>query len=140
MTFRDLRDDDIPKIRAMYEEMGFGYAFPDLRGPMVESVRVGVDENDNPLVAVCAERICQLYFFADSSLTPLVTQAAIRGLHSDMVPIICSKGYDGVEAFLPHSVSGRFGRWLSRRFGWSKNWESWGLRWRTEANNGGPRK
>ena len=52
-------------------------------------------------------------------------EAAWKLIHKGMAEHLRPLGYTSVEAFLPPSVSERFGRRLERTFGWVKNWPSW---------------
>ena len=124
MTIRPFRPSDIPSLRQMYELSGFGYEFPDLRGPLMESVMVVVDENDIPLAACAAERLVQLYLFMDDGQHPEANLRFIKGLHESMAKALSSKGYSSAEAFLPPQVERSFGRRLIRMFGWRPNWNS----------------
>ena len=124
MTVRPLVLSDYPALRKMYEAQGFGYDFPDLTGPMMECVHVVVDDQGQPLCAVAAERIAQIYFLAGDFGPPHARLHAIRILHESVVADLKRKGYGEANAFLPPSIADRFGRWLTRRFGWGDNWSS----------------
>ena len=126
MKVRELQESDIAEIKAMYEHQGFEYEMPDLLGSKMESVMVVEDENTGePLCAVAAERILQLYFFAGDFGPPHARFHAIRLLHEAMDEQLRQKGYNEVNAFLPPRIAERFGRWLERRFRWRPNWKSW---------------
>lgn len=125
MTVRELQDSDIPTLNAMAEASGFPYIVP--RGTLVERVLVVADENDQPLAAVAAERILQLYLWL-GEMPPHAKLRVIRLLHEAMAPELKANGYTEVQAFLPPAVSGKFGRRLERTFGWMKNWQSWYLK------------
>lgn len=124
MNVRPLQPSDIPTLRQMYELSGLDYTFPDLRGPLMESVLVVVDDNDVPMAAVAAERIIQLYLLVDESLGPAAKLAIIRKLHQNMQEMLCSKGYCEANCFVPPKLEKSFGRRLMKTFGWVKNWPS----------------
>jgi hypothetical protein len=125
MTVRPLAEKDIPILRKFYEDSGFPYTFPDLNA--MESVRVVVDENDQPVMAAAAEKLIQLYLFVGKDGHPAAKLHAIRLLHSALRTELKRLGYNGAEAFLPPSIASTFGRRLERSFGWVKNWASWTL-------------
>lgn len=124
MNVRPMVPSDIPSLRAMYELSGLDYTFPDLRGPLMESVLVAVDDNDVPLAAVAAERIVQLYLLVDETLSPAGKLAIIRKMHQNMEQVLCSKGYCEANCFVPPKLEKSFGRRLMHTFGWVKNWPS----------------
>jgi hypothetical protein len=124
MNIRPLEPSDIPTLRQMYEYSGFAYEFPDLRGPLMESVMVVVDEDDIPVAACAAERLVQLYLLMDDTQHPAAKMRFIKGLHEAMAKALRCKGYKSVEAFLPPQVERSFGRRLIRMFGWCRNWNS----------------
>tara|TARA_R110000868_G_C10859363_1_gene761374 strand:- start:85 stop:474 length:390 start_codon:yes stop_codon:yes gene_type:complete len=124
VTVRKLQESDIPTLKSMYQAQGFGYDFPDLTGPMMECVHVVVDDEGRLLCAVAAERIAQIYFLAGDFGPPHARLHAIRMLHESMGTELRQKGYGEANAFLPPSIADRFGRWLTRRFGWGDNWSS----------------
>jgi len=121
---RALQPSDIPSLRAMFEQSGLEYAFPELGGPLMESVLVVVDQNDAPVAAVAAERIVQLYLLVDETLGPVAKFQAIREMHKSMATALRDKGYNGAEAFVPPELEKSFGRRLMRTFGWCRNWNS----------------
>ena len=124
MTTRPLRDSDIPILRAMYEKMGFSYEFPDLCGPLIESVVVVVDAENRPIMAVAAQRLVQLYLFMGDE-RPSTKLLGIQVLHHVTATELRKKGYNSCEAFIPPSIAAKFGRRLERTFRWVRNWPSW---------------
>lgn len=127
MNVRPLQPSDIPTLRQMYELSGLDYTFPDLRGPLMESVLVVVDDNDVPIAGVAAERIIQLYLLVDESLSPAAKLAIIRKLHQNMQEMLCSRGYCEANCFIPPKLEKSFGRRLERTFSWVRNWPSWAI-------------
>lgn len=123
MTVRPVRESDLPTLRSMAEASGFPY--PDSGDPLIEAVLVVVDESDRLRFAVAAKRLVELYFWSDHNRTPHEGIAALRALHESLADVLRTKGYNEAEAFLPPSVSAKFGRRLMKTFGWVKNWDSW---------------
>ncbi len=124
MTIRPMVPADIPSLRNMYEHSGYPYAFPDLRGPLMECVLVAVDESDIPVAAIGAERILQSYLLLDDSMHPAAKMRIIRQFHAELATCLREKGYHSLEAFLPPQIAESFGRRLMRSFGWVKAWPS----------------
>jgi hypothetical protein len=124
MRFRPLIDSDVPVLREMFERSGFEYTLPDLRGPLMESVIVVADENDQPVAAAAAERIVQLFLFIKEDEHPAAKLHWIKMLHEGLATELRTKGYHSCDAFLPPQVEKSFGRRLMRNFGWVRNWNS----------------
>lgn len=123
MNIRLFSPFDIPALKAIYERQGFPYAFPDLN--KMEAVLVVTDENGEPVAAIAAEKLVQLYLFVGTMEHPATALAIIRLMHAELSKVLKSKGYSSAEAFLPPSIARRFGRRLERTFGWVRNWPSW---------------
>lgn len=123
MTVRSLREADIPGLHAIADASGFPY--PDLAAGRLEAVLVVADDDDRPVMACAAERICQLYLWCGEFQRPHAKVFALRLLHEAMAKALKVKGYDSAEAFLPPSLAARFARRLERTFGWHPNWPSW---------------
>lgn len=126
MKVRAFEERDRAALDRMARPTGFPYCAPD--GPMVEECMVAVDVNDQPVAAVAAERILQVYGWLRQDMHPAAKMAAIRALHARLAPALLERGYSEVNAFLPPTVCERFGRRLERSFGWVKNWASWAVR------------
>jgi len=124
MISRSFQASDIPEIRKLYEKQGYPYDFPDLTGPLMESVRVIEDDAGRVVAAVALERIVQAYLWCDG-LQPAQLQRIVEHFDKDLKPEMRKRGYEWVTAFLPPSIDAAFGRWLSRRFGWKKSWQAW---------------
>ena len=122
MRTRPLRDSDIPTLRELAQASG--YPYPDLAGPL-EAVVVLADDEDQPVMAVAAKRLVELYLWCGKGMTPHENIAALRLLHEGMMEELKAKGYDEVNAFLPPQIAGKFGRRLVRTFGWVKGWPNW---------------
>ncbi len=108
----------------MHELSGYAYEFPDLRGPLMESVLVAVDENDIPVAAIAAERILQAYLLMSDDLHPAAKMRVIRAFHQELAVELRAKHYKNLEAFLPPQIADSFGKRLMRSFGWRPNWIS----------------
>ncbi len=123
MTIRPLQTSDIPALVALASASGFPY--PEASDPLLEAVLVVVDDEDRPVMAAAAKRLVELYLWCGRGMTPHDSIAALRLLHDAMAEQLKTQGYNSVEAFLPLSVSKRFGRRLEKTFGWVRNWPSW---------------
>ena len=127
MRIRPLADKDIPVIEQIFRESGFDYELPDLDS--LVTVQVIADEDDNLIAACGAEALAQLYLWVRPGESKHACLAAIRLLHRALGEELRQKGYHEAEVALPGPIAKRFGRFLSRRFGWTKNaWEIWFLR------------
>lgn len=124
MKIRMLKASDIAKLEEMHAKSGFAYQFPNLYGPLIETVQVIADDDDEPIIAVAAERITQLYLWCKDGLSPTVKMHAIQALHQSMAIDLRAKGYTEVNCFLPQEVAKSFGSRLKRSFGWTANWPS----------------
>lgn len=126
MRIRPIRPEDIPVLEAMAEASGFPY--PELSDPLIEAVRVVVDLEDRPVIAVVAKRLVEIYLYVDQGRSPVVKADALKLAHGGMCETLRQLGYNSGEAFLPPNVAEQFGRRLERTFRWIKNWQSWTLR------------
>ena len=122
MNCRSIVPSDIPVLRNMYEMSGLAYEFPDLHA--MEEVLVVTDEQDRPIAAAAAERILQLYLWANDSIHPAARLRAVKALHEGMATRLREKGYNQVNCFLPPEMEKSFGRRLMQMFGWTPNWPS----------------
>lgn len=103
-----------------------GYPYPDLSSPLIEAVHVVVDDEDQPVMAVAAQRIVELYLYGKPEpMHPALRLHAIRLIHDSLAAELRAKGYREANAFLPPGIAAKFGRRLERSFGWVKNWCSW---------------
>lgn len=123
MRTRALKESDIPALKSMAEASGFPY--PDLSAARLEAIVVVVDDEDRPVMACAAERICQLYLWCGEFQRPHAKVYALRLLHETMAAELRRKGYTSAEAFLPPTLARRFARRLEKIFGWKPNWPSW---------------
>ena len=124
MIIRPYRASDASTLQFMANQSGFPY--PDLDSPMIEACLVVEDENGQPVAAIAAQRICELYLFKEQHLRPALFMSILRQMHEAMAKELRGCGYRAAEAFLPPGICERFGRRLERSFGWVKNWPSYG--------------
>jgi hypothetical protein len=120
MRVRPLTNSDIPALKAM--ECGFPY--PDPMGNL-ELVLVVADDEDRPVMAAAAKKLLEAYLWCGEFRRPLAKVAAMRLLQSEMERVLAERGYNGIEAFLPPQIAGKFGKRLERTLGWVRNWGSW---------------
>lgn len=123
ISVRPFSESDGPWLQQIAGANGFPY--PDLADALIESILIVCDESGQPIMALAAKRLVELYCWCDQSLTPHEKVAGLRALHESMADALRTKGYNEAEAFLPPSVSVKFGRRLMKTFGWVKNWDSW---------------
>lgn len=123
MRVRGLKPSDIPILNAMATRTKWPYP-ADLNGPDIEAVVVVVDDADQPMMALVAERIIQGYLYSAEMSAP-ATMGALEFLHAGAVPVLRRKGYTQLNVFLPPPISERFGRRLERTFRWVRQWPCW---------------
>ncbi len=123
MRVRALQTSDLPMLAEFAQATGFPYINP--QSANVEAVLVVADDEDRPILAVAAERICQLYLWLDPDLHATTSLAGLRLLHEEMANKLRTNGYTSCEAYLPPGIATRFGRRLEKSFGWVRNWQSW---------------
>ena len=129
MTVRELRDSDIPILQAWAEASGFEY--PEMTDPGIVAFLVVADEDDIPILAVPAKKLVEVYGYFNPTAGAQLRLDAIQAIHRAMNEALKALGYDCVEVFMPPQIARRgFGRLLMERFGWRKNWPSWGIRLR----------
>lgn len=127
MQCRPLKSEDIPVLKEFAAHSGFPY--PELDSPHIESVLVIADAEDKPIMAVAAKRLVEVYAWISPEARSALRMEAIRMIHSPMSEALKVLGYDCAEVFIPPQLVRRgFGRILQERFGWKKNWLSWGKR------------
>lgn len=127
MTCRPLKPSDIPILQELAERSG--YPYPDLSDPLIEDIKVVVDAQDKPVIAVVAKRLVEVYLYIDPERSPVVKIDSLKLAHIRMCETLRDKGYHSGETFLPPNVSRQFGRRLERTFGWVKNhWQNWTIR------------
>lgn len=127
MNVRSLKSSDIPALQSWAESSGFEYPQPN--DASVEKVLVATDSEDRPIVAVAAKRLIEIFCWMNPDAGAELRSEALQIIHAQMAEALKRLGYDCAEAFIPPQLERRgFGRLLERRFGWKKNWTSWGKR------------
>jgi hypothetical protein len=126
MTVRKAEPKDYPAIRELAKTSNF--PFPDVESPTIEGCDVVVDEDGKIIMAVVAERICQILLVAGEFEHPAAKLAAIRMVQEQDGHVLKELRYNHIEAFVEPSLAKRFGRRLEKSLGWSKNWPSWSLK------------
>ena len=121
MTIRPLEQKDIPKLREIYAEMGFDYAFPDLLSPQFVNVMV-LEDDGVPVMAIASRKTVETYLLMKKGWrTPGWRQEAFLQLHLGAHKAVKALGFTDVHAWVPPQVSKSFGRRLQRVFGWKKS-------------------
>lgn len=127
MKIRALKDSDTAILNEIGERSGAPY--PKLDHPHIELVLVVADEEDRPILAVAAKRMVEVFgWFSQESGAELRSEA-INLIEGPMIETLKRRGYDCAEVFIPPQLERRgFGRILMEKFGWYRNWTSFGKR------------
>lgn len=129
MIVRDLKPEDIPPLKAWAESSGFEY--PEPTDPQIEKILVVADDEDRPILVVAGKRLVEVFGWFSPSAGAALRSEAIHAIEGPMNDALKSLGYECAETFLPPQLERRgFGRILASRFGWYKNWASYGKRLR----------
>lgn len=126
MKSRPLRPEDVPILEQQARESG--YPYPDLSDRLIEAVEVITDDEDKPIAACIGKRLVELYLLFDPASKAALRIEALNILHESMAKRLKALGYDCAETFLPPNVERRFWRTLRDRWGWYRNWNSFGRR------------
>lgn len=122
MRVRNVIPGDLPKLKALFLRQGFDYQFPDLSSDQFLVKQVVVDEDDNPVNAICARQTVELFMLADPEWrTPRWRMEALKLIHATMRTALAGIGVEDAHVWLPPQVCKSFGRRLVRDFGWVKN-------------------
>jgi len=122
MMIRPYEPSDATALAGMALKSGYPYPAPD--SPMMEGCLVVMDDEGEPMAAIAAKRIVELYLWKREALRPAVSLSILRSMHAEMATELRKRGYSDANVFLPPSICERFGRRLERTFGWTKNWSS----------------
>jgi hypothetical protein len=134
MRIRDLKPEDVPVLKAIYEQQGFDYEFPEDLS-VFTFIRVAVDENDRPFMALASRRTEEMFMFMDGSWrTPRWRFEAFLRLHESMRALLEKLGVVDVHAWLPPEVEKSFGRRLMRKLNWRRS--LWSCFWRLTTPSG----
>lgn len=123
VTVRPVKPSDAPILQAIAAQSGFPY--PPFDDPHIEAFLVVVDSEDQPIMAVAAKRLIELYLYADPDQSPTVKMRALDALHEGMATPLRSKGYNSASVGIHPELARTFGRRLERSFGWLKNQFEW---------------
>lgn len=107
VTTRPYRPTDAPVIQSLIATSTFPY--PSLDDPLIELITVVTDDTDAPIGAFIAIRRIEAYIVLDD-MHPAARLAVVRTLHEDVPPLLKSKGYNAIEAYLQPQVAMAFGR------------------------------
>jgi hypothetical protein len=121
MTIRPLEAEDVPKLREIYAEMDFDYAFPDLLSSQFVNVMV-LEDGGELVMAVASRKTVENYLWMKKGWkTPGWRQEAFLQLHLAAHKALKAMGFTDCHAWLPPQVAKSFGRRLQRVFGWQKS-------------------
>lgn len=135
MRIRDVRYDDIPRIKDLFERHKFAYEFPDFGDGSFVALQAIVDDNDKVVMVAAARVMAELYLLADDTFeTPGWRFAALQKLHESMRRALVALGIPSVASWLPPEVEKTFGRRLMRSFGWNK------MFWNSYSRSTSPRR
>ena len=125
MTVRPLKPEDMPILRGWADSSGFEY--PDPEHSDIEAFLVVADDSDKPIIAAAGSRIVQVFAWFSPEAGAELRMAALAAVHGPLGDALKRLGYDTAETFLAPKLERRgFGRILRDRFGWYRNWPSWG--------------
>ena len=119
MRTRPLEESDKEVLDRLADQTGFSY--PNLDDPLIEAVEIVVDSEGIPIMAAVAKRLVETYLYVSPGQSPAVQIEALALLHESLAQRLRELRYNSCEAFLPESVSKKFGRRLERTFGWIRN-------------------
>ncbi len=121
MLVRRYTPDDLEGLVQMHGRQGFEYGFPDISDPIFISKLVLEERPGKIVMASLARLTCEIYLLIDPDLgSPQERYARIVALHEAGVHDLHARGLDDAHAWLPPSISRRFGRRLER-LGWVRD-------------------
>ena len=125
MTIRPLKPEDIPILKSWAGTSGFEY--PDPEHPSIEAFLVVADDSDRPILAAAGSRLIQIFAWLNPEAGAELRMGALNAIHGPLGEALKQLGYDSAETFLdPRLERCGFGKVLRDRFGWYRNWPSWG--------------
>lgn len=90
---------------------------------------VVADKDDRPIAAAAAKRLIEVFGWFNPDARADLRSEAIAMLDSALTEALKRLGYECAEIFLPPTLERRgFGGFLMKRFGWYRNWTSYGKR------------
>jgi len=121
MNIRRIEPEDVPKLREIYEEMGFDYQFPDLTQAQFVDVQVAEDEG-TVVGAIISRKTVENYLLIKKDWkTPGWRQEIFMQLHLAAHMAVKELGFTDANCWVPPQVAKSFGRRLQRVFGWKKS-------------------
>ncbi|MFY9752835.1 MAG: hypothetical protein WAJ92_09355 [Candidatus Acidiferrales bacterium] len=121
MRIRPYQEADLDALREIHARQGFDYNFPDLSEPIFVSKIVLQDESGCIAMASLARLTCEIYLLADPAAgTPLQRYEQLLALQGAGQQDLLTRGLEDAHAWLPPSISERFGRRLET-FGWVRD-------------------
>ena len=125
VTVRPLRQSDIPILKSWAAASDFEY--PDPEDPCIEAFLVVADDSDKPILAAAGSRLVQIFAWLNPEAGAELRMDALSAIHEPLGNALKQLGYDSTETFLDPRLERRgFGKVLRDRFGWYRNWPSWG--------------
>lgn len=122
MRVRPLTEDDIPRLREIYDAQGWKYEFPNFFDPQFVVKAVLIDDTGAIVNAVCARQTVELYMLADNTWrTPHWRLEAVKKMHGVMSEALAMRGFTDAHCWLPPEIARSFGKRLARTFQWVKN-------------------
>lgn len=120
MKLRDARPDDYEALQKIHQQNGFDYDLPEFHG--FDCVQVIVDDEDRPVMAVCARKFAEITLLVDRTWeTPAWRLAALKRLHAAMEIKLNFRGFREAACWLAPEIAKGFGRRLTQIFGWKKS-------------------
>ena len=105
MVIRPMRDDDIPKIKAMHSESMQKYDIPELTDANLVTACVVVDDSDAPHAVLMARRTAEMYVVIDHEWeSPAWRLVALKELVEATKPKMEAQGFTDAYAFLGPDV------------------------------------
>ena len=130
MRTRPMMESDIPAVKAIVKEAGYGFHWPEHGSLLLEASEVAVDDSDTVIMAAAAVRVPELFLACapHGTIHPFVKMEAIRLLHESLRDTLTRKGYTEAFAFLPPEIERGHGRHLKKLFGWMATWKAYVVR------------
>ena len=124
---RSLKSSDIPILQQYAERSGFEY--PEPNDVNIEKILVVADDEDKPILAVAGKRLIEVFGWFSPNAGAELRNEAIEAIMEPMAEALRLLGYGCAETFLHPKLERRgFGRILTERFGFYRNWPSFGRR------------
>lgn len=120
-----MQENDVPALKEIYTQAGYAFDFPDFR--IAEEALVAVDSEDRPILGVFAMRTVEMIMVCDQNPHPTVRMQAIGLVHQEMQQSLVQKGWqEAISLVGPHLKA--YGRHMSRKFGWLKDFTAYRIR------------